>query len=87
MSGTRPNHLHISQGEFNAGVSFGPLAHVTPIHFAGNGHTPHIEARFVGGLRLSFTPATLIDLLREGQAAMAKLPSVPVLHDAVAGEE
>lgn len=86
MSLEHPNHVHLSQGETNVGASFGPLSHVTPIHF-GAGHEPHVEARFRGGLRLTMTPDALTDLIREGQEAIAKLPQGPTFWDATGVDE
>jgi hypothetical protein len=87
MSGDRPNHLKMQSGETMFGTSFGPISHVAPIHFPGNGHTPHLECRFVGGLRIDMTPQSFIELLREGQAALAKLPYPPCIQDSVGGTE
>lgn len=82
-----PNHLHFASGETSFGNCFGDLRSVTPIHFAGAGHVPHIEARFLGGLRLDMTPAVFTELLRAGQEALAKLPQWPEVNDAVGGEQ
>jgi hypothetical protein len=87
MSADKPNHLKVQSGELTFGTNFGPVANVTPIHFPGNGHQPHLEARFVGGTRIDFTPATFLELLRAGQEALAKLPSFPDIHDAVGNQE
>jgi hypothetical protein len=85
MSACSPNRIHFAKDELTFGESFGPVRSVTPIHFAGNGHQPHIECRFTGGLRLTFTPQSFIELLREGQQALAKLPYPPEVPDAVGG--
>lgn len=87
MSADHPNYLRYSSGEISFGVAFGPVSTVTPIHFTGRGHQPWIEARFEGGARVTFTPKHFIELLREGQQALAKLPHYPDVPDAVGGVE
>jgi hypothetical protein len=87
MSVDRPNHVKFCSGETSVGFSFGPVTTVTPVHFSGLGHTPHLECRFAGGARVSLTPQTLIDLIREGERALAKLPVWPDIHDACGGPE
>ena len=87
MSVDKPNHVRLHSGETSFGESFGSVKHVTPIHFAGPGHSPHLEVRFMGGLRLDLTPQTFVELLREGQAALAKLPHWPDCADSVGGVE
>lgn len=86
MSAERPNHIRFHRGETSFGESFGAVANVTPIHFAGLGHTPHLQVRMVGGLMLDFTPEAFQELLREGQAALSQLPAFPDIRDHV-GEE
>lgn len=87
MSSDCPNHLKLQRGEIVAGVDFGEVCSVNPIHFAGPGHHPKIEARFSGGLRLDFCPHTFIELLRAGQEALAKLPHWPDISGSVGGWE
>lgn len=85
MSTERPNRIHFARGSTTFGEDFGPVSHVTPIHFAGNGHVPHLQIRCVGGLLLDMTPQTFLQLLCEGKAALRKLPgSAPNLSGALA---
>lgn len=74
MSAERPNRIHFARGSTTFSEDFGPVSHVTPIHYSGNGHKPHLQVRTVGGLMLDMTPETFVQLLCEGRAAMAKLP-------------
>lgn len=85
MSAALPNRMHLC-GAVTFGADFGAVHSVTAICFPGNGHSPHVESRFVGGARLSLTPATAADLVRELTTALAKLPFIPDVHDAC-GEE
>lgn len=73
MSAALPNRLHLCSGETTIGASFGGLYSITPIDFPANGHTPHVDVRFVGGARFTLTPATFAELLWDGPAALAKL--------------
>lgn len=86
MSASKPNRIHVCHQETVFGLTFGGVHSVTPIHFPGPGHVAHIEARFVGGVRLDLTPEVLTEFIREGQTALAKLCNMPDIHDAV-GEE
>lgn len=86
MTGDRPNRVHLC-GSVTFGAPFGAVASVTPIYFPGAGHVPHVEARFVGGVRMSLTPDTLTELLEKGGAALAKLPYIPDVHDAIGLED
>lgn len=81
MSVEHPNHAHLHAGETSLGFSFGLLRSVTPIHFGGLGHAPHLEARFSGGLRIDLTPEVLVALIRQGTEALALLPFPPNIHD------
>lgn len=86
MSLDLPNRIHICSGETTFGFPFGPVRSVTPIHFPGFGHKPHIEARFTNGLRADFTPADFAAFLREGERALVALGFLPEIHDAVGGD-
>lgn len=92
---SRKNHLHYRHTEYTPGHSyeqkfdtqFGGLCRVTPISIPGLGHDPHIECRFRYGLRLDLSPEEVVELLRQLPEALAKLPYLPELNDAVAEDE
>ena len=86
MSATQQNHVKLQRGEIVTGFDFGPVRSVTPIHFPGFGHKPHVECRFEGGVRMDVTPQDLVAFIRQAQEALAKLPHVPELSDHVGGD-
>lgn len=86
MNLDRPNHVHYHDGSTHFGDTFGGLHSVTPVSLTGNGHNAHIEVRTLFGLRLDLTPGFFAALLRDGPAALAKLPMVPACDDAVGGD-
>ena len=74
MSAQLPNHIKLQLGEVVNGFPFGEVRSVTPIHFAGTGHKPHLEARFDGGVRIDLTPEAVVAFIQHAQRALAKLP-------------
>ena len=87
MSTKYPNHVKAQRGEITQGFDFGPVRSVTPIHFPGFGHKPHVECRFEGGVRLDVTPQDLVVFIRQATEALAKLPAFPDFSDHVGGQE
>lgn len=77
-----PNSVHLT-GDTHFAHHFGDVASVTPICLPGNGHTPHVDVRFSGSVRLEFSPETLAELCRRGVEALAMLPFIPDVHDAI----
>lgn len=82
----RPNSVHL-HGDTTFGHHFGGIYSVTPICLPGVGHVPHVDVRFLFGLLLQLSPGTAMDLARELERAVAKLPVVPDVHDAIGGGE
>lgn len=87
MSAQYPNHVHMQRGEICIGFDFGNVRSLTPIHFAGNGHNPYVQARFDDGLRVDWTPAALVTLIKAAREALGRLPKSPDFSDAVWGED
>jgi len=81
---TNPNHLRHHNADSGGYARFGPICSVTPICIPGVGHTPHVSVRFRGGVSMDFDTASAIELARRLPEAIAKLPVLPVIHDAVA---
>jgi hypothetical protein len=76
MTLDRPNHVHVS-GDASFGTSFGSLHSVTAVNLTGVDHHPHIDARFLFGLRIELTQADAMRLERELHLALATLPIAP----------
>ena len=88
MSASNPNHVKFQRGEVVTGFDFGDVLSVTPIHYtSGLGHTPHVRARLEGGVRIDWTPQSLVSFIRLATEALAKLPQVPDIPDHVGGDE
>jgi hypothetical protein len=86
MSPEKPNHIHMC-GERTFGAPFGSVHSVIPISLSGIGHDPHVLVRFRHGLSIDLTPSDAAELCRRLPEALAMLPCLPPLHDAVeAGE-
>lgn len=81
---TTPNSVHLN-GDTSFHHHFGAIHSVTPICL-GAGHVAHVDMRFVGGIKIEFSPDTLAEMCRRGVEALARLPYIPDVHDAV-GEE
>ena len=64
---------------------FGAVHSVTPICLPGDGHRPYVDVHFIGGLRLELSPSAMAEICRRGVEALAKLPYLPDIHDAVGG--
>lgn len=79
--------MRFNHGTTHFSDHFGPLHSVTPINLPGEGHVPHIELRFMYGARLDLIPETFAQILRAGPAALAKLPLIPDVHEAVGVDE
>lgn len=74
MSAQQPNHVHWRHGEYSSYAPFGNACSVQLIHVTtSNGHAPHFAAHF-GGVDMDLTPVALINFIRAGEAALAKLP-------------
>lgn len=83
---SHPNHLHLG-GDVTVGARFGTLVNCHPVNLAGQGHTPHIEARFTFGLKLELDRATAVAFARALTESVESLPfSATDVHDATAGE-
>jgi hypothetical protein len=78
-----PNHLRYQHGTTRFSDDFGALHSVTPVSLIGPGHTPHLEIRSCYGLRLDVSAAWLSELVRLAPEALAKLPFIPDVHDAI----
>ncbi|CAA0129274.1 Uncharacterised protein [Mycolicibacterium vanbaalenii] len=76
-----PNRLCMT-GDVTVGTHFGPVQSVTPICIEGQGHRPHVDVRFAGGLRLELDQAAVVELARRFPEALARLPFLPDVHDA-----
>lgn len=87
MSDDRPNMLHYHHLTTNFSEQFGGLYSVTPVNLTGEGHRAHIELRFRFGARFDLMPEDFAALLQQGPAAMAKLPLIPDVHDAILDED
>lgn len=81
------NHLRFHHGSTNFADVFGDFHSVTPVNLVGEGHVPHLEIRTTHGLRLDVTVKWLTELVRDAPAALAKMPYLPDIHDAVGVEE
>jgi hypothetical protein len=79
-----PNSIHL-QGDTSFHHHFGAVHSVTPVCL-GMGHTAHVDVRFVGGVKMEFSPDAVAELARRFPEALASLPFIPELHDAVGGE-
>lgn len=78
-----PNSIHHS-GDVTFGSRFGGLVNCHPVNLAGQGHTPHIEARFQYGIRLEFDRATASEFARALTESVNALPFLASdIHDAV----
>lgn len=74
MSAALPNHIRVS-GERTFGSPFGEVCAVTPTaHVHGQGHTPHLQVRFIGGLCITLTPSTAAALLSLLPKALQGMP-------------
>lgn len=82
-----PNAVYHS-GDFTFGSRFGGLVNCHPVNLAGQGHLPHIEARFAFGIRLELDRKTAVELARALTESVAALPFQPDdVHDATGGEQ
>jgi hypothetical protein len=81
-----PNALHFNHGTCHFSEHFGGIYSITPRCLTGEGHVASVQVRFTFGLRLDFSPEVFAELIRQGPAALAKMPYLPDVHDAV-GEE
>lgn len=77
-----PNSFHFDHYTRSSGP-FGSLFSVTPHNLTGVGHNPQIHVKFCYGLKLHFAPDVFADLLLAGQVALAALPYLPEIHDAI----
>jgi len=82
-----PNHLRYQREAVHFSGDFGDLHSITPRNLVGEGHTAYLEIRTCHGLRLDVTPQWLIDLVRQAPEALAKMPFIPEVHDAVGVED
>jgi hypothetical protein len=84
-----PNRVHLSAGvadDHTFGAGFGGLINCHPVNLAGQGHQPHVEARFAYGIRLELDRATACELARALTESVAALPFLSNdVHDATAG--
>jgi hypothetical protein len=80
------NRLRFGRGSTHFSTDFGELYSVTPVNLIGEGHSPHLEIRSSYGLRLDVSAKWLAELVRRAPEALAKLPVIPDMHDAVGGE-
>lgn len=89
MSAEKPNRFRDRCGEHGSHGNFGNHCTVNPMHItAGRGHQPHLAVTFEGCFELDMTPAALMNFIREGQAALAKLPlNFTEISDYVGGEQ
>lgn len=78
-----PNHIHYGHGPTHFADDFGELYSITPVNLVGEGHVAHLEIRSRYGLRLDVSAEWLTALVRQAPAALAKLPLIPDVHDAV----
>lgn len=79
MNYPTPNHLvrnHDGYTSFN----FGLLHSVTPMVLCPH---PHVDLRFVGGLKLELTPLTVRALSLQLPGAVVRLGFIPDVHDAI----
>ena len=76
-----PNAVHHS-GDVTFGARFAGLVSCRPVNLAGIGHQPHVEARFLHGVRLELDRQTASDLAQALTRSVASLPLIPDLHDA-----
>jgi hypothetical protein len=82
-----PNHVRYHHDTTHFSEEFGEFHSVTPVNLIGADHDPHLEIRSLYGLRLDVTAKWLTELVRQAPAALAKLPYLPDVHDAVGGEQ
>lgn len=82
-----PNHFRHNGDKSGSHAQFGTICSVTPICIPGLGHKPHVNIHFRGGVSMDFDTASAIELARRLPEAIAKLPVLPVIHDAVADLE
>jgi hypothetical protein len=82
MTIEKPNHVHMC-GERTFGAPFGAVYSVTPIAIPGIGHDPHLHITFRFGLSMDLTPGDAAELSRRIPEALARLPFIPDVHDAV----
>jgi hypothetical protein len=88
LNGQRPsNHLRFQRESVHFSGDFGDLHSITPRNLVGEGHSTYLEIRTCYGLRLDVTPEWLAALVRQAPAALAKLPYLPEVHDAVGVDE
>ena len=83
--GEHPNSIHFC-ADSTFSCHFGPLVEgvaVTPRSFLGNGHTPHIDARFKRGMRMEFTVEDATNFARQLYEAVAKVTVMPDCSGAV----
>lgn len=78
-----PNHLRYQHGSTHFADDFGAFHSVTPVNLVGPEHEPHLEIRSCYGLRLDVSAEWLTALCLLAPAALAKLPIIPDVHDAV----
>ena len=78
-----PNHLRCQHGSTHFNDDFGAFHSVTPICLVGEGHVAHLEIRSCYGLRLDVSAEWLTELVRRAPEALAKMPFIPDVHDAV----
>lgn len=82
-----PNRIHLNAGvtsDHTFGAGFGPLINCHPVNLAGQGHQPHVEARFAFGIRLELDRATACELARALTESVAALPFLSDdVHDAI----
>lgn len=82
-----PNHVRYQHGTTHFSDHFGALHSVTPVNLIGEGHVAHLEIRSCYGLRLDVSAEWLTALCRVAPAALAKMPFIPEIHDAVGVDE
>lgn len=70
-----PNAVHAS-GDRTFGSRFGSLVNCRPVNIAGIGHVPHVEARFLFGIRLEFDRQTASEFARALTDSVNALPPV-----------
>lgn len=70
-----PNAVHHS-GDVTFGCRFAGLVSCRPVNLAGIGHNPHVEARFLHGLRLELDRQTASEFARALTDSVNALPPV-----------
>lgn len=71
-----PNCVHLNMGLCGTAY-FGPLHHITPVHYTGQGHTDLVKVTFTYGLSLGLTRDTAIALHAQLPDAIHRLPQPP----------